>query len=88
MTAILLTFGWIIERAINNRFIQQDVDELNAVVQALIHSLKTVPTASASQLSKSLWKTLYRAGNRESYSLDYFGAWARRKRMWLTILSR
>lgn len=44
ITAVLLTFGWIIERSINNHFIQQDVDELNAVVQALTGSLKAMPT--------------------------------------------
>ncbi len=43
MTVVLLTFGWIVERSINNHFIQQDVDELNAVVQALKHTLATLP---------------------------------------------
>ncbi len=32
ITVVLLTFGWMIERSINDHFIQQDVDELNAVV--------------------------------------------------------
>ena len=44
ITVVLLTFGWIVERSINNHFIQQDVDELNAVVQALKHTLATLPT--------------------------------------------
>ncbi|CAM4223152.1 Cu(+)/Ag(+) sensor histidine kinase [Bordetella muralis] len=44
ITVVLLTFGWIVERSINNHFIQQDVDELNAVVQALSHTLATRPT--------------------------------------------
>jgi len=44
ITVVLLTFGWIVERSINNHFIQQDVDELNAVVQALTHTLATLPT--------------------------------------------
>lgn len=43
MTVVLLSFGWIVERSINNHFIQQDVDELNAVVQALKHTLATLP---------------------------------------------
>lgn len=43
ITVVLLTFGWIVERSINNHFIQQDVDELNAVVQALKHTLATLP---------------------------------------------
>src|SRR5690606_17597947 len=43
ITVVLLTFGWIVERSINNHFIQQDVDELNAVVQALKHALDTLP---------------------------------------------
>lgn len=47
ITVVLLTFGWIIERSINNHFIQQDVDELNAVVQALTHTLATLPAHMA-----------------------------------------
>ncbi len=43
ITAVLLTFGLIVERSINNHFIQQDVDELNAVVQTLTHTLATLP---------------------------------------------
>src|SRR3546814_17893345 len=43
ITVVLLTFGWIVERSINNHFIQQDVDELNSVVQALKHTLATLP---------------------------------------------
>lgn len=43
ITVVLLTFGWIVERSINDHFIQQDVDELNAVVQALKHTLATLP---------------------------------------------
>lgn len=40
---MLLTFGWIVERSINKHFVQQDVDELNAVVQALEHTFATLP---------------------------------------------
>lgn len=43
ITVVLLSFGWIIERSINNHFIQQDVDELNAVLQALKHTIATLP---------------------------------------------
>ncbi|OWT65588.1 Cu(+)/Ag(+) sensor histidine kinase [Candidimonas nitroreducens] len=44
---VLLTFGWIVERSINNHFVQQDVDELNAVVQALEQTLATLPPETA-----------------------------------------
>lgn len=39
ITAVLLSFGWMVERSINHHFVQQDIDELNAVVQALQQSL-------------------------------------------------
>lgn len=39
ITVVLLTFGWVVERSINTHFVQQDVDELNAVVQAVAQSL-------------------------------------------------
>ncbi len=44
ITFVLLTFGWMIERSINEHFVQQDVDELNAVVQVLQHTLATLPS--------------------------------------------
>lgn len=43
ITVVLLTFGWMMERSINNHFVQQDVDELNSVVQALQYLLATAP---------------------------------------------
>lgn len=43
ITVVLLTFGWIVERSISEHFMQQDVDELNAVVQALKHTVATLP---------------------------------------------
>lgn len=43
IVSVLLAFGWIVERSINDHFIQQDVDELNAVVQALKHTISTLP---------------------------------------------
>ncbi len=45
ITVVLLAFGWMVERSINSHFIQQDVDELNAVVQSLTQSLSE-PLAS------------------------------------------
>src|SRR3546814_10314885 len=46
-------FGWIVARSINNHFIQQDVDELNAVVQALEDVLATLPPgAQSTELSQ------------------------------------
>src|SRR3546814_8700755 len=53
ITAVLLAFGWIVERSIDNHFIQQDVDELNAVAQALQHALATLPaTIAPTELSE------------------------------------
>ncbi|KAB0599104.1 heavy metal sensor histidine kinase [Castellaniella defragrans] len=43
ITAVLLSFGWMVERSINQHFIQQDVDELNAAAQALRHALALLP---------------------------------------------
>lgn len=43
ITVVLLTFGWMVERSINGHFVQQDVDELNAVVQSLTRSLSELP---------------------------------------------
>lgn len=47
ITVVLLTFGWIVERSINTHFVQQDVDELNAVVQSLAQSLAKQPINEA-----------------------------------------
>lgn len=44
IAAVLLTFGWIMERSINQHFIQQDVDELNSMVRAIEQLLATIPT--------------------------------------------
>ena len=43
ITVVLLTFGWVIERSINDHFVRQDVDELNAVARAIQHILATLP---------------------------------------------
>lgn len=40
---VLLSFGWVVERSINTHFVQQDVDELNAVVQSVEQSLSGRP---------------------------------------------
>ncbi|MCI2810940.1 Cu(+)/Ag(+) sensor histidine kinase [Eoetvoesiella caeni] len=45
ITVVLLTFGWMVERSINSHFVQQDVDELNAVVQSLTQSLSGPPAS-------------------------------------------
>ncbi|WP_448152982.1 hypothetical protein [Castellaniella caeni] len=47
ITVVLLTFGWVVERSISDHFAQQDVDELNAVVQALQQSLSASPIDEA-----------------------------------------
>ena len=44
ITVVLPTFGWMMERSINNHFVQQDVDELKSVVQALTQLLASTPT--------------------------------------------
>lgn len=43
IAAVLLSFGWIMERSINQHFIQQDVDELNSMVRAIEQLLATTP---------------------------------------------
>ena len=43
ITAVLLVFGWTVERSISNHFVQQDVDELDAVIRTLQHTLAVVP---------------------------------------------
>ncbi|MDO5667046.1 MAG: heavy metal sensor histidine kinase [Alcaligenaceae bacterium] len=44
---ILLSFGWLVERSINQHFIEQDVGELNAVLQSIKHALITMPDQQA-----------------------------------------
>ncbi len=53
ITVVLLTFGWIIERSIDNHFIQQDIDELNAVVQTIAQSLSDTPSDATTEDVKS-----------------------------------
>lgn len=43
ITCVLFAFGWVVERSINSHFIQQDVDELNAVIQAVAEVLRKAP---------------------------------------------
>ena len=45
ITIVLLTFGWIVERSIDTHFVQQDVDELNAVLHAVSQVLSESPAA-------------------------------------------
>ncbi len=39
ITLVLLGFGYAVERSIDRHFVQQDVDELNAVVDAVTQAL-------------------------------------------------
>src|SRR3546814_17840072 len=39
ITAVLIAFGWTVERSIDNQFIKQAVDEFSAVAQAFEHTL-------------------------------------------------
>lgn len=55
ITCVLLAFGWMVERSINTHFIQQDVDELNAVIQAVAD---VVNQASPNTLDKDLSQQL------------------------------
>ncbi|KAA0889344.1 Cu(+)/Ag(+) sensor histidine kinase [Pusillimonas sp. ANT_WB101] len=52
ITVVLLTFGWMVARSINTHFVQQDVDELNAVVQSLAQSLAEQPIGQAPEALK------------------------------------
>ncbi len=49
ITVVLLAFGWIIERSIDTHFVQQDVDELNAVIQAVSQSLSEPQLGATSE---------------------------------------
>ena len=49
ITVVLLTLGWIVERSIDTHFVQQDVDELNAVVQAVEQSLLGAPSDTTTE---------------------------------------
>ena len=49
ITLILLSLGWIVERSIDIHFVQQDVDELNAVLQAVAQVLDEPSLAAESQ---------------------------------------
>jgi len=41
-TVVLLTFGWLIERSIEEHFMLQDIKELKIVAQAVKHTLSTL----------------------------------------------
>lgn len=40
---VLLSFGWLIERSIQQHFIKQDSNEINTAYQAIQHALLTLP---------------------------------------------
>ena len=57
--SVLFAFGWAVERSINEHFIQQDVDELNAVAQALKYTMTTLPSDTGpEQLRQRLAKAV------------------------------
>src|SRR3546814_18725157 len=73
ITVVLLTFGWIVERSINNHFIQQDVDELNAVVQALKHALATLPPDIVpEELTQRLANSVHGHHNATNITYSYY----------------
>src|SRR5690554_3675969 len=49
MTLVLLGFGYAVERSIDRHFVQQDVDELNAVVDAVTQALAETQADPAEQ---------------------------------------
>lgn len=53
IVVVLLVFGWIVERSIDQHFVQQDVDELAAVVQAVAQIL-VEPQTNNEQLKRRL----------------------------------
>jgi len=52
-TVVLLTFGWLIERSIEEHFLLQDIQELKTVVQAVKLSLSTLQSRPGSAPDKS-----------------------------------
>lgn len=59
ISIVLLMFGWAVERSIDDHFVQQDVEELKAVAQALQQRLATVapgtaPEALSAQLAQAI----------------------------------
>ncbi len=55
ITLVLIVFGWMVERSISEHFAQQDVDELNAVVRSLKHTLATLsPNPTSEELDEGL----------------------------------
>ena len=55
ITLVLLGFGYAVERSIDRHFVQQDVDELNAVVDAVTQALaETQPDPAEQYLAQRL----------------------------------
>jgi hypothetical protein len=50
LSLLLLCFGWLVERSINTHFIQQDIDELNAINQSIQTTLAQTNPAETAQL--------------------------------------
>ncbi|NYT62796.1 Cu(+)/Ag(+) sensor histidine kinase [Alcaligenaceae bacterium] len=74
ITVVLLTFGWMVERSINRHFVQQDVDELNAVVQLLKRSLSEPPAIQEQdELKRRLAATVSGHHDAEFRVLDIHG---------------
>lgn len=69
ITVLLLVFGWIVERSINEHFIQQDVDELNAVAQALIHAIKVMPVDESREAMASRFAEAVSGHHNVQYSV-------------------
>ena len=49
ITVLLLAFGWLIERSIDRHFVQQDVDELNAVIESVSQLLSEPERAAGDE---------------------------------------
>lgn len=70
ITVVLLTFGWVIERSINNHFIQQDVDELNAVLQALKRTVATLPDGSRAGDARAMFASAVSGHHNAQYRIS------------------
>lgn len=74
ITVVLLTFGWVIERSINDHFVRQDVDELNAVARAIQHILATLPPdITSEELDRRLANAVSHHRNAHYYISDDAG---------------
>ena len=53
ISLLLLSFGWLIERSINNHFVDQDVDELNAARKSIESTIKLVAAGESIEFLKN-----------------------------------